>query len=148
MSHGIGRNQELEALDVLRRRADAVFVHVAARDELGAWRYTDLVAESVVPEQLAHSESAVKLGMDGNQGMVAGGMVPAVAMVDGSTVPATIMRLQGNMIPLHAGIGVGDDHAFAVIAERPHFRRIHFRHVPLDYSGYLLGDHLGLLRCR
>ena len=71
--------------------------------------------------------------------MSGSGVVPVVVVVDGVPVPAAIVGFERRMIPLHSGIGAGNDPAFASEAEQPHPLRFNLPHVPFN-GVHLIGS--------
>ena len=130
---GIGRRQEeLEALDVARRRPGAD-LHVPAADPPGARRDSDLVLSPVVPHRDAGDRSAVALVVAGLGRVRAAGVqgirlmdrvVPVVGVRCRGAVPAAVLRAERRMIPLHAGVGDADDDALSRVAESTRGREL------------------------
>src|ERR1019366_571700 len=131
----IRRNQELEALRVSRGGTIATRVHVAAGNPFCSRSYADLITLSVVANHLADREGAMAVGIDGHWRMVGGGVVPIVVVVHLLAVPATIMRFERRVVPLHSGIGSGNHQTFAMEAQSPDIGCLYFLYVPFHAAG-------------
>jgi len=102
----------LHAFDVGAGTPGAL-VHVAAADKFGRRGDTDLISSTVITNANSHGVRAVAVVVRGAPQVESGnvcaiavyiivnGVPPIVVMIDGSSVPTPIMRLEGRMVPLH-----------------------------------------------
>ncbi len=163
---GVGGDEPLVALRIGGRCTPALF-HVAAADPARAGGHAQVAcgrradhgahrvrAVAVVVARRGRVEAARVAGR--GVGIVSvDGVVPAIVVVGGAAAPAAILRLEGFVLPVVAGVLAADDRALTGDALGPYRRRADEGDIPLDTlcrcpldgtGGCGQGDALGSIR--